>query len=95
MFNGEQILFFVLGLLTMIFVGILISSNKNFKFSWGAWVLGILGTFLFLFTIAWSWSSVIEGEPRAASMGLVVFGIPSLIMLFLTRRLALKSKKSA
>ena len=95
MFNGEQILFFVLGILTMIFVAVLIRSNKNYKFNWGAWILGILGAFLFIFTVAWSVSSVIEGEPRAASMGMVVFGIPALIMLFLTRRLVVKSKKVA
>jgi len=45
--------------------------------------------------VAWSVSSMLEGEPRAASMGMVVFGIPSLILIVLGRRLALKpSKKS-
>ena len=95
MFNGEEILFFVLGLLTMIFVIAFISFNKNYNFSWGAWILGVFGALLFLFTIAWSVSSVSEGEPRAASMGVVIFGIPALIMLFFTRRLVNKSKKDA
>ena len=94
MFSGEQILFFVLGILTMISVVVLIKSNKNYNFKWGAWTLGILGASLFIFAIAWSVSSVIEGETRAASMGMVVFGIPALIMLFLTRRLAVKSKRA-
>ena len=95
MFSGEQILFFVLGILTMIGVAVLIRSNKSYNFNWGAWTFGILGAFLLVFTVAWSASSVIEGEPRAASMGMVFFGIPALIFLFLTRRLVIKHKKTS
>jgi len=42
--------------------------------------------------LAWSVSSVLEGVPRAASMGLIFFGIPAVILLLLGRRMVLKVK---
>jgi uncharacterized protein with FMN-binding domain len=42
-----------------------------------------------LFCIAWSTASLAEGEPRAASMGLIVFGGAGVLTLVLTWRLFL------
>ncbi|MFA8434663.1 MAG: hypothetical protein ACEPOZ_09120 [Marinifilaceae bacterium] len=91
-FTGIEILFFTLGLLTAIFIGALIIYNRELKFDKWSWLTLSLGGFLGLFCIAWSVSSVLEGVPRASSMGLVVFGIPSIVLLLLGRRIALKKK---
>lgn len=92
-FTGTEILFFVLGIITTLFIVTLIKYNKELKFNVWAFITLILGAFLFTFTLAWTVSSVLEGVPRSASMGLVVFGVPSLILLLLGRRIALKNGK--
>lgn len=89
-FTGIEILFFALGVLTTLFILALIHYNKRFRFSILHWILLCTGGFLLLFCIAWAVSSVLEGVPRAASMGLVVFGVSGFIILFLARRLILK-----
>ena len=43
----------------------------------------ITGGLLLLFTVAWSVSSVFEGEPQSASMGVMIFGIPALLLIVL------------
>lgn len=91
-FTGIEFLFFTLGVLTTLVVIGLILLNKNYQLNWKSWTTLILGTFLLLFSIAWSISSALEGEPRAASMGLVIFGIPGLILLLLGRRFVAPGK---
>ncbi|MDX1284381.1 MAG: hypothetical protein R3182_05200, partial [Draconibacterium sp.] len=76
-------LFFILGILATLFIFGIVKLNQSYKIGWAAWLLGCLGIFLLLFAIAWSVSSVIEAEPRAASMGMVFFGIPSVILIAL------------
>ncbi|RZT96700.1 hypothetical protein EV201_1343 [Ancylomarina subtilis] len=89
-FSGIEILFFTLGVITTLAIGTTYYFNKKLTFTAGTWATLGLGIFLLIFCIAWSCSSVLEGEPRAASMGLVVFGIPGLILLLLGRKLAIK-----
>ena len=89
-FSGIEILFFMLGLLTTLSVVSLIYYHKQLKFKIKTWTTLSLGIFLLIFCIAWSCSSILEGEPRAASMGLVIFGIPALLLLLLGRKLAIK-----
>lgn len=93
-FSGIEILFFMLGLLTTLSVVGLVYYHKQLKFKAATWATLGLGICLLLFCIAWSCSSVLEGEPRAASMGLVIFGIPALILLLLGRKLAIKKTMS-
>ncbi len=92
MFTGTEIQFFTLGIITAIAVIALIYYHKQIKFKTGTWITLIIGIILLLFAISWSWSSAIEGEPRSASMGLVVFGIPALILILIGRQLAVKGK---
>ncbi|MFA8436914.1 MAG: hypothetical protein ACEPOZ_20595 [Marinifilaceae bacterium] len=89
-FSGIEILFFTLGILTQSAVVISIYYHRRLKFDWKTWLMLGMGSFLLIFCIAWSCSSVLEGEPRAASMGMIVFGLPALIFLVLGRKLALK-----
>lgn len=92
-FSGIEILFFLLGVITTLIAVGLYTWNKQAGFNWSAWILLLLGAFLMVFSIAWSVSSVLEGEPRAASMGLVVFGIPGLILVALGRNIVARLNK--
>ena len=42
------------------------------------------GIVLLLFSVAWSVGAVLEGVPRAGSMGMLLFGLPVLILKFQT-----------
>lgn len=91
-FNGIEIMFYLLGIFTALGAYIMLIYSKKHILKWNSWLLGVSAIFLSLFTIAWSWSSILEKEPQAAGMGLIVFGIPSLILVFVTRRVILKSE---
>jgi len=93
-FTGIEILFFSLGVITTLAIGLIYYYNQKLKFNISTWISCCIGIFLFIFGIAWSFSSILEGEPRAASMGLIVFVIPSLILLVFSRKLALKKAVS-
>ena len=76
-----ELMWFCVGILTAI-AGIgIVTISRQYRFNLIAW--GGLGTgaFLILFTIAWSVGSVLEGVPRAASMGVVFFAMPGIILL--------------
>lgn len=85
-------LFFILGVIATLFVVAIMKLNSKYKIAWSAWMLGSLGIFLLLFAIAWTISSVIEAEPRAASMGMVFFCVPAVILLAVGLRIAKRKK---
>ena len=94
-FSGSEKLFFLLGFMTAFIIVGLYVWNRAYRFKWNDWTLLILGFFLLVFSIAWSVSSVLEGEPRAASMGLVFFGVPGLLILTVARRFLVKRSRRA
>ncbi len=85
-FEGIEILFFVLGALSVLFCWGLVHARKKFDLKWPVMILGGCGAFLLLFCIAWSASSILEGEPQAANLGLLVFGTPVLLIFGAIRR---------
>ena len=89
-FTGIEVLFFWLGVMSTMLVVWLIQLNKKHHFNWYIWTLTIIGAFLAVFTVAWAVSSVLEGEPQAANMGILVFGLPVLIIFGITHRLLKK-----
>ena len=90
MFKGIEVLFFVLGVLSTLGVFALIKLNRKYAFPWHTWACTGTSLFLCIFTIAWSVSSIFEGEIQAAGLGIIFFGIPSLILGFLSRRMILQ-----
>jgi len=92
-FEGIEVLFFSLGVVTTLAVVGMIYLAQKYKLDWKMYATSITGIFLGIFAIAWSVSSVLEGEPRAASMGMVVFGLPSLAFLGFFRRILLAGNK--
>lgn len=89
-FAGIELLFFMLGVITTLCIIGFIKLYKTYQLDWKSWITLILGILLAVFAIAWAISSVLEGEPRAASMGMVFFGIPGIIILLLGRRFIVK-----
>ncbi|MGI9535489.1 MAG: hypothetical protein ACR2PB_00360 [Desulfocapsaceae bacterium] len=80
---------YILGTLTgAIIYGMYLLSSKYIISNW--WNLAGIGAGagLVLFSIAWGVGAVLEGVPRAGSMGLLLFGLPGIIILsFLLRRI--------
>jgi len=83
-------MWFTVGLLAGLSVFAAFELNKRFAVDWIGWSGLASGWFLLLFCIAWSTASVFEGVPRAASMGLLMFGGVGLIVLILTWRLSIQ-----
>lgn len=93
-FTGNEILFFLTGAWAVGFVWLLIWSNKRRPFRWYSWVLAVTGGLTAIFALQWAVSSVMEGEPQAANMGLLLFGVPALVLLGITSRLVLRDGRS-
>ena len=89
------LMWFSVGLITGLSVLAAIELHKRFDIDWRGWIGLALGEFLILFCIAWSTASIFEGVPRAASMGLLMFGGAGLVTLILTWRLVVQKAARA
>jgi hypothetical protein len=89
------LMWFVVGLITGLSVFAFVELHNRFNLNWLGWSGLILGEFLILFCIAWSTASIFEGVPRAASMGLLMFGGAGLVTLILTWRLVVQKAARA
>jgi hypothetical protein len=81
------LMWFSVGFIAGLSVFIASELHKRFRMDWRSWTGLALGELMVLFCIAWSVAAVAEGEPRAASMGLMVFGAPGVAVLALSARL--------
>jgi hypothetical protein len=81
------LMWFTVGLLVGLSVFGASELHKRLRVDWRGWAGLAVGEVLVLFCIAWSVASVAEGEPRAASMGLLLFGGAGVAVLALTFRL--------
>ena len=77
---------YFLGLLTTGSSIFLWHFSKRYQLNWLSWSGLTLGVVLILFSIAWAVGSVLEGVPRAASMGLLLFGLSGIVILTLAFR---------
>jgi hypothetical protein len=78
---------YILGVLTGAVAYSLYLISKKSTLNWFLWSGLIAGSALILFSIAWAVGSVLEGVPRAASMGILLFGLSGVIILTLTTRM--------
>lgn len=92
-FSANQILFFFIGVLATLFTFALIHLRKKYPFRWHSTLLAGMGIALALFSVAWAISSLLENEARASGMGLLIFGVSSLVCLGLSRQLVLKEQQ--
>ena len=87
---------YILGLLTTASVIFILKLSKKYVLNWIAYSGYGMGVFLILFSIAWAVGAVLEGVPRAGSMGMLLFGLPGIIFLTMTLRyITEKLKKRA
>ena len=83
---------YILGVLTgAAAYSLYLISRKN-TLNWLLWSGLIAGSVLILFSIAWAVGSVLEGVPRAASMGILLFGLSGVVILTLTGRMISSEK---
>ena len=82
-----DLIWYILGILTGAVTYSLYLISKKTALNWLLWSGLIAGCTLILFSIAWAVGSVLEGVPRAASMGILLFGLSGVIILTLTVRL--------
>ena len=68
--------------------------SKDMNLAWYTWLIGIVGLFLLLFTIQNYVGSVNEFESSAASMFLLVLGIPAVILLAVAGVLGYREMKA-
>ena len=83
---------YCLGLLTTASGIFLWHFSRRYQLNWLAGSGLILGIVLILFSIAWAVGSVLEGVPRAASMGLLLFGFSGIVILTLAFRYTLTKR---
>ena len=84
---------YCLGLLTAGAVIFLWKFSKRYHLNLLSWSGLVLGIFLILFSIAWSVGAVLEGVPRAGSMGLLLFGLSGIVILTFTLRYTFAKRK--
>lgn len=60
---------------------------------WLIWAGLITGAGLILFSLAWSVGAVLEGVPRAGSMGLLLFGMPGIVISTISLRVVFAGKE--
>jgi hypothetical protein len=77
---------YVLGVLAAGSVYALWEYSRKNPLNWISWSGMTLGIILVLFSIAWAAGAVLEGVPRAASMGLLLFGLGGIVVLTATGR---------
>jgi hypothetical protein len=85
---------YVLGALTGVIAYFLYELSRKITLNWLSWSGLIVGSFFILFSIAWSVGAVLEGVPRAGSMGLLLFGLSGIVILTLTGRFITSQRRS-
>ena len=69
--------------------------SGKFALSWLSWLGLGAGAGLIFFSIAWGVGAVLEGVPRAGSMGMLLFGLPGLIVVTITLKRITSQKEIA
>ena len=90
-------MWFIIGiLLGGAFLGLMWSMhNKGVSFTWYEWLMGIVGVALLLFGIQNLVGGLTETEAMAGWLMMLIFGIPALILLIATWRLAWRRHRAA
>jgi uncharacterized membrane protein len=68
--------------------------SKDMKMAWYTWLIGIVGLFLLLFTIQNYVGSVNEFEDSAATMFLLIMGLPAVVLIAIAAVLGYREVKA-
>ena len=82
---------FIVGFIAGVSVFVYNELWKSYAIKWKGWAGLVTGEIGLLFCVAWSAASWLEGEPRAAAMGVMLFGGVGLVILVLTWRFFIKT----
>jgi hypothetical protein len=81
---------YLLGILTGLAGLSLRYLSVRMQLTWVTWGGLLSGIGAILFCIAWAVGAYLEGVPRAAAMGLLMFGLGGIVILSITARLITK-----
>lgn len=84
---------YLLGVLTGLSALALRYLAARMQLTWFTWVGLLSGIGTLLFCIAWAVGAYLEGVPRAAAMGLLMFGLGGIVILTVTARLIAKQNR--
>ncbi len=70
-------------------------KGKDITVKWYEWLIGVIGLLLLMFTIQNFFGSQAELESTAASMFLLVTGLPAIILLAVSWQLIARRQRSA
>lgn len=85
---------YLLGLLTGVSALLLRYLSARMQLNWITWSGLLAGIGALLFCIAWAVGAYLEGVPRAAAMGLLMFGLGGIVILSVTARLITKQNSN-
>ncbi len=77
---------FALGVLSLTAGVAVWKLSRRYRLTWIALSGLVPGVVLVLFSIAWGMGAVLEGVPRAGSMGILLFGLPGIVLLTFSLR---------
>jgi tryptophan-rich sensory protein len=77
---------YVLGALSALTGYLMYEYSRKHPLNSIAWSGLVIGIASVLFSVAWGVGAVLEGVPRAASMGLLLFGLSGIIIVTVTAR---------
>ncbi len=84
---------YLLGTLTGLSALLLRYLSERMQLNWITWGGLLAGIGTLLFCIAWAVGAYLEGVPRAAAMGLLMFGLGGIVILSVTARLISKQNR--
>ena len=88
-------------ILIMLIAGLLVGGlifwlrGRDMNLSWYEWLIGAVGLLLVIFTAINFFGSLAEEETTAATMFLLVFGLPGLILMVVSWLLASRRLKAS
>jgi hypothetical protein len=84
---------YLLGVLTGLAALLLRHLSGRMQLTWITWAGLLSGIGALLFCIAWAMGAYLEGVPRAAAMGLLMFGLGGVVILTVTARLIARQNR--
>ena len=89
-------MWFVIGVVVAAGVTVLVLwlRNRNIAVTWYDWLIGAIGLLLVLAAIQHYTGALAEGFPTAGWLGLLVFGIPALILLVVAWQLIARRQRA-
>lgn len=88
-----ELMWYILGMLTTAVVVGYLQLAKSYKLNLIAKVGIFASSVSMWFCIAWSWASFVEREPQSGAMGLLMFGLLSLVIFAVVWRTQIAPNK--